>query len=158
MESLLLQIAMVAMSQFGGVMLAPMGMNPGLPSRPAIPIRYPQVPVMSAPRPRIPAYPQQSLTMQAGTLVATTCLLRSGKIDHGQAILILNRQGQRLGWSPNWGRSIPLQVVDRTISLSGGCAALLDRIQGEATSGITQISGTSVSRSEQEGFGLYPYR
>ena len=158
MESLLLQLAMVAMSQFGEGMRAPMGMNPPLPGRPTMPIRYPQIPVMSAPRPRIPAYPQRSSTMQAGTLAATTCLLRSGKIDHEQAILILNRQGQRLGWSPNWGRSIPLQVVDRTISLSGGCAALLDQIQGEAASGITQIAGTSGSRSEQEGFGLYPYR
>ena len=158
MESLLLQLAMAAMSQFGGGMRAPMGMGAGLPMRPAMPVRYPQVPVMSAPRPRIPAYPQQSSTMQAGTLAATTCLLRSGQINRGQAISILNRQGQRLGWSPNWGRTIPLQVVDRTISSSGGCAALLDRIQRGAPGGITQIAGTSGSRSEQEGFGLYPYR
>ena len=149
---------MAALSQFGGGMGGPMGMNPGLPMRPAMPIRYPQAPVMTSPRPMIPSYPQQSPSQQAGTLAATTCLLRAGQIDRGQAITILNRQGQRLGWSPGWGRTIPIQVVDQTISASGGCSALLDRIQEGGATGITQIAGRSAGRSEQERFGLYPYR
>lgn len=158
MESLLLQLAMAAMSQFGGEMRAPIGMNPGIVMRPAMPTRYPQFPVMSQPRPTTPTYPQQSPAVQAGTLAATTCLLRTGQIDRGQAMAILNQQGRRLGWSREWGRTIPLHVVDQTISSSGGCAALLDRIRGGASNGITQIAGRSGSRSEQEGFGLYPYR
>ena len=99
--------------------------------------------------------------MQAGTLAATTCLLRSGQIGRDQAISILDRQGRTQGWAPGWGRSIPIAVVDQTIDQAGGCQALLNGIRnggGIQTVGTQVANGGSGSRSQREGFGLYPYR
>ena len=160
MESLLMQLAMAALSQFGGGggggMGLPFGGGYGGPMRPQ-PIRYPQAPVI---RP-VPAPSQtQGPAMQASTLAATTCLLRNGELSRQQAMTMLDRQGQTWGWAPGWGRSIPVNVVDRTIANAGGCQALLASIRnGTRTGPTTQVAGGGRgSRSQQEGFGLYPYR
>ena len=163
MESLLIQLAMAAMSQFGNGTGSPMhgglGMPMALPTQPNVPIRYPQAPLPMAPRPDFPATDHRVESMQAATLAATTCLLRSGQIGRNQAVSMLDRQGESYGWRPGWGRMIPLHVVDRTIDASGGCRSLLTRVRrGRDLYGTgTQLAGER-SRSEQEGFGLYPYR
>ena len=171
MESLLMQLAMAALSQFGGGgfggggfggggfggggMGVPFGGGYGMPTRPR-PITYPQAPVM---RPAPAPIHTQGPAMQASTLAATTCLLRNGELSRQQAITMLDRQGQRMGWAPGWGRSIPVNVVDRTIAGAGGCRALLASIRSGYGSGPTQMAGSGLgSRSQQEGFGLYPYR
>ena len=166
MESLLMQLAMAALSQFGGGgfggngfggggMGLPFGGGYGVPTRPR-PIAYPQAPVM---RPAPAPIQTQGPAMQASTLAATTCLLRSGELSRRQAMTMLDRQGQRMGWAPGWGRSIPVNVVDRTIAGAGGCQTLLASIRNGQQPGMTQVAGSGMgSRSQQEGFGLYPYR
>ena len=171
MESLLMQLAMAALSQFGGGgfggggfggggfggggMGVPFGGGYGMPTRPR-PIAYPQGPVM---RPAPAPIQTQGPAMQASTLAATTCLLRNGELSRQQAMTMLDRQGQRMGWAPGWGRSIPVNIVDRTIAGAGGCRALLAGIRNGQRSGTTQVAGGGLgSRSQQEGFGLYPYR
>ena len=165
MESLLMQLAMAALSQFGG---GGMGMSSGLPigAGMGMPGRLPMgggmgMPVSLPIRPIAPSVPRQGPAMQASTLAATTCLLRSGQIGREQAISMLDRQGQTWGWTPGWGRNIPISVVDQTIDYAGGCQALLNGIrngEGIRTIGTHVADRGSGSRSQQEGFGLYPYR
>ena len=166
MESLLMQIAMAALTQFGGGGGGGGGM--------ALPVRLPMgvgigggigggmgLPTSLPIRPAAPSFPSQGSAMQASTLAATTCLLRSGQIGRNQAISILDRQGQSRGWTPGWGRNIPIGVVDQTINRAGGCQALLNGIRnaGGIQTVTTQMAGPgSGSRSQREGFGLYPYR
>ena len=133
MESLLIQLAMAAMSQFGNGTGSPMyggmGMPMAYPMRPNVPIRYPQTTRPMAPRPEFPATDHRVASMQAATLAATTCLLRSGQIGRHQAVSMLDRQGDSYRWSPGWGRMIPLHIVDRTIDAAGGCRSLLTRVR-----------------------------
>ena len=151
MESLLMQLAMAAMSQFGGGMSAPIsaGMPMPMPVRPMAPYSSP-APVSNGWRP----------SMQASTLASTTCLLRSGRISRDQAIGLLDRQGESWGWSRGWGRAVPISVVDRTIDSAGGCRALLDgHSPGREWQGTPiQVADGYPGRSQREGFGLYPYR
>ena len=151
MESLFMQLAMAAMSQFGGGRSVPMsgGMPIPMPSRPMAPYSSP-APVSKGWQP----------SMQASTLASTTCLLRSGRISRDQAITLLDRQGETWGWSRGWGRSVPISVVDRTIDSAGGCRALLNgNAPGSAWQGAPiQVAEGHQGRSQREGFGLYPYR
>ena len=77
MESLLMQLAMAAMSQFGGGRSVPMsgGMPIPMPSRPMAPYSSP-APVSNGWQP----------SMQASTLASTTCLLRSGRTSRDQGL------------------------------------------------------------------------
>tara|TARA_B100001939_G_C16866944_1_gene584561 strand:+ start:611 stop:1066 length:456 start_codon:yes stop_codon:yes gene_type:complete len=151
MESLFMQLAMAAMSQFGGGMSAPIsaGMPMPMPVRPMAPYSSP-APISNGRRP----------SMQASTLASTTCLLRSGQISRDQAIGLLDRQGETWGWSRGWGRSVPISVVDRTIDSAGGCRALLNgHSPGREGHGAPiQVADGYPGRSQREGFGLYPYR
>lgn len=76
-----MQLAMAAMSQFGGGISAPIsgGMPMPMPVRPMAPYSSP-APVSNGWRP----------SMQATTLASTTCLLRSGRIGRDQAIQFIN--------------------------------------------------------------------
>ena len=153
MESLLMQLAMAAMSQFGGGMSAPM--PAGMPMPMPVPMR--------------PMAPYSSLamvsngwrpSMQVITLASTTCLLRSGRISRDQAIGLLDHQGETGGWSRDWGRTVPISVVDRTIESARGCRSLLNiktpwREWQEAP---IQVAEGYPGRSQREGLGLYPYR
>ena len=137
MESLLMQLAMAALSQFGG------GLGDGMPMAAQPPMR-----------PRV----DQTSTMQAISLAATTCLLRNGQLSREQAMTMLDQQGRSKGWRSGWGASIPTHVVDHTIGSAGGCRSLLTRIR-HGQNGMNHVAGVNPgSRSEQEGFGLYPYR
>ncbi len=149
MESLLMQIAMAAMSQFGGGMSAPISGAMPMPLRPMAPYSSP-APVSNGWRP----------SMQASTLASTTCLLRSGRISRDQAIGLLDRQGETWGWSRGWGRAVPISVVDRTIDSAGGCQALLNGHSPgrEWQRAPIQVANGTPGRSQREGFGLYPYR
>ena len=146
-----MQLAMAAMSQFGGGMSAPIsaGMPMPMPVRPMAPYSSP-APISNGRRP----------SMQASTLASTTCLLRRGQISRDQAIGLLDRQGETWGWSRGWGRSVPISVVDRTIDSAGGCRALLNgHSPGREGHGAPiQVADGYPGRSQREGFGLYPYR
>ena len=149
MESLLMQLAMAAMSQVGGGMSAPISAGLPMPVKPMAPYSSP-APVTNGWRP----------SMQASTLASTTCLLRSGRISRDQAIGLLERQGETWGWSRDWGRAMPISVVDRTIDSAGGCRALLNDHSpgGEWQRAPIQVANGNPGRSQREGFGLDPYR
>ena len=151
MESLLMQLAMAAMSQFGGGMSAPIpaGMPMPMPMRPMAP--YSSLAMVSNGwRPSI----------QVITLASTTCLLRSGRISRDQAIGLLEHQGETWGWSRDWGRTAPITVVDRTIDSARGCRALLNgQTPGrEWQEAPIQVAECHPGRSQREGLDLYPYR
>ncbi|WP_186483458.1 hypothetical protein [Synechococcus sp. A15-127] len=151
MESLFMQLAMAAMSQFGGGRSVPVsgGMPMPMPMRPLAPYSSP-APVSNGWQP----------SMQASVLACTTCLLRSGRISRDQSINLLDRQGATWGWTRGWGRSVPIYVVDRTIDSAGGCRALLNgNSPGRDWQGAPiQVADGDPGRSQREGFGLYPYR
>ena len=154
MNNLLLQLAVAALGQFGGGGLSrsPLGIS----SMPTPIIR--QVPA------RYPTRAMQSPNLQVATLATTTCLMRSGEIGRDQAISLLQRQGQTWGWPRTWGQRIPLSSVDNAIQSAGGCSALVQRAREVAPPRTAVIPATQRgfgygrSRSEQEGFGLAPYR
>ena len=167
MERLLMQLAMAALGQFGaggGMPAGPMPMGPmgGMPTGNGFPV----VPV-SRPMPQVPMAPRgdQAASLQLASLATATCLMREGQINRSQALDLLQRQGQMWGWSPQWGQRIPLASVDRAISAGGGCAAMVRRIRTGressppmATAPSASANGDGRSRSEREGFGLFPYR
>ena len=147
MESLLMQLAMAAMSQFGGGMSAPIpaGMPMPMPMRPMAP--YSSLAMVSNGwRP----------SMQVNTLASTKCPLRSGRISRDQAICLLDRQAENWGWSRGWGRTVPISVVDRTIDSAGGCRALLNGQTPwrEWQEAAIQVAEGYPGRSQRERFGL----
>ena len=167
MERLLMQLAMAALGQFGaggGMPAGPMPMGPmgGMPTGNGFPV----VPV-SRPMPQVPMAPRgdQAASLQLASLATATCLMREGQINRSQALDLLQRQGQMWGWSPQWGQRIPLARVDQTIRSAGGCRAMVRRIQNSHL-GLPTVASQPVgptvrsprTRSEREGFGLYPYR
>ena len=159
-----MQLAMAALGQFAnGGSGMPMGMPVGgFPAG----VGAPAAPVLE-PRRSGPAMPPagQTSSLQLASLATVTCLLREGKLSRNQALTMLSRQGDAWGWDSQWGRRIPIARVDQAISAAGGCAAMVTRIQ-ETTpispySAVVPVSERPLfggSRSEQEGFGLYPYR
>lgn len=144
-----MQLAAAALSQFaGGGSSMPVGMPVG--SFP-VGIAAPSV--------------DQTFSLQLASLATATCLLREGQISRDQALTMLSRQGDVWGWDDQWGRRIPLRRVDQAIGAAGGCAAMVNRIQETRPispySGVVPVSDRprfGSSRSEMEGFGLYPYR
>ena len=104
-------------------------------------------------------------SLQLASLAAVTCLLREGQLSRNQAITMLRRQGDAWEWDFLWGQRIPLRRVDQAIHAAGGCRAMVFRIQetrptspDSAIVPASERSRFSGSRSEQEGFGLDPYR
>ena len=155
MNNLLLQLAMAALGQMsGGGGLAQSPLN--IPSMP--------FPVGRQSRPMYPTRSSQAPNLQVATLATTTCLMRSGSIGRGEAITLLERQGQTWGWPRTWGQRIPLNSVDQAIQSAGGCNALVQRAREAAPGRTATISATHRGRnsggnqSEREGFGLAPYR
>lgn len=111
-----------------------------------------------------PTRSTQAVNLQVATLATTTCLMRSGSIERGEAIALLERQGQTWGWPRTWGQRIALGSVDQAIQSAGGCNALVQRAR-EAAPGRTAMIPANQrgrryggSQSEREGFGLAPYR
>ena len=164
MNNLLLQLAMAALGQMSGGGVPQMPLN--IASKP--------FPVSRQSRPLYPTRSVQAANLQVATLATTTCLMRSGSIGRGEAVALLERQGQTWGWPRTWGQRIPLERVDQAIQSAGGCNALVQRAR-EASSGRTasiptthrgrgygdsgyRDRGYGVNQSEREGFGLAPYR
>ena len=174
MNSLLMQLALAALGQFGGNGPMPMGAVPmagvpmgGLPigafpagrGRPVMPV--------SRPMPRYPSVsvPGRTSSLQLASLATATCLMRERQLSRAQAVDLLDRQGQIWGWEPRWGRSIQLASVDGAINAAGGCRTMVRRIQNSpvsippmATVPVNRNPDRSGSRSETEGFGVYHYR
>lgn len=103
--------------------------------------------------------------LQLASLATVTCLLREGQLSRNQAITMLRRQGDAWGWDSRWGQRIALRRVDQAIHAAGGCRAMVSRIQetrptfpDSAIVPASERSRFGGSRSEQEGFGLDPYR
>ena len=171
MNSLLMQLALAALGQVGGngslpISPMPMGGVPlgGFPSGMGLPV----MPV-SRPMPRYPTAPVarqgRSSSLQLASLATATCLLRERQLSRAQAVELLDRQGRIWGWQPRWGQRIQLANVDRAINAAGGCRRMVRRIQESpvaippmATVPVTRNPLRAGSRSEREGFGLYPYR
>lgn len=159
MNQFLMQLAIAALGQFAGG--GPGGSPMGLPMAPMAPIA-PMAPLPTS----IMGTPQSSTpSLQLTSLATATCLLRGGMIRRDQAQQMMQNLGQSWGWSPDWGQRIRLEQVDQAIRFSGGCTALLERMQGgdgannpvlPARYRSPEISGGSFS--EREGFGLAPYR
>ena len=128
MESLLMQLAMAAMSQFGGGRSVPMsgGMPIPMPSRPMAPYSSP-APVSNGWQP----------SMQASTLASTTCLLRSGRISRDQAITLLDRLHLESAEMPGvrdqaWGMLVGLRA---TVAERGG----VDTVEDIGPSSIARV-------------------
>ena len=174
MNSLLMQLALAALGQFGGNGPMPMGGDPmgGFPTG-GLPLGgFPSgrgVPVMPVSRP-VPRYPRGSMSgrtssLQLASLATATCLMRERRLSRAQAVDLLDRQGQIWGWQRGWGQRFELASVDGAINSAGGCRAMVRRIQDSPAS-IPPMAAVPVnrnpvrtgSRSESEGFGLYPYR
>ena len=169
MNSLLMQLALAALGQFGGNGPMPMGTVPmgGLPlgafpagrGRPVMPV--------SRPMPRYPSAsgPGRTSSLQLASLATATCLMRERQLSRAQAVDLLNRQGQIWGLEPQWGQRIQLASVDGAINAAGGCRTMVRRIQNSpvsippmATVPVNRSPVRTGSRSEREGFGLFPYR
>jgi len=164
MNSLLMQLALAALGQFGGNGPMPMG---GLPIG-AFPAgrRRPVMPV-SRPMTRYPTAtaPGRTSSLQLASLATATCLMRERQLSRAQAVDLLDRQGQIWGWEPRWGQRIQLASVDGAINAAGGCRTMVRRIQNSpvstpsmATVPVNRNPVRTDSRSEREGFGLFPYR
>ena len=99
MNSLLMQLALAALGQFGGNGPMPMG---GLPIG-AFPAgrRRPVMPV-SRPMTRYPTAtaPGRTSSLQLASLATATCLMRERQLSRAQAVDLLDRQGQIWGWEP----------------------------------------------------------
>lgn len=174
MNSLLMQLALAALGQFGGNRGFPMGGLPtgGLPMGSGVMGGFPSsagLPAMpvSRPMPRYPRAPMQGGTssLQLASLATATCLMREGQLSRAQAVDLLDRQGQIWGWGLRWGQRIQLNAVDRAINAAGGCRSMVRRIQEShvpippmATVPVNRNPVRGESRSEREGFGLFPYR
>ena len=125
MNSLLMQLALAALGQFGGNGPMPMGAVPmaavpmgGLPIG-AFPAgrRRPVMPV-SRPMTRYPTAtaPGRTSSLQLASLATATCLMRERQLSRAQAVDLLDRQGQIWGWEPRWGQRIQLASVDGAIN------------------------------------------
>ena len=84
MNNLLLQLAMAALGQMSGGGVPQMPLN--IASKP--------FPVSRQSRPLYPTRSVQAANLQVATLATTTCLMRSGSIGRGEAVALLERQGQ----------------------------------------------------------------
>jgi len=164
MNSILMQLALAALGQFAGEGPMPIGSVPlgGLVSGGRLPVS-PVARLMS----RYPTAPQlgRSSSLQLASLATATCLMREQQLTRAQAVALLDRQAQIWGWESRWGQRIHLASVDRAIKAAGGCRSMVLRIQ-ESPVSITPMARVPVnrhsvrggSRSEREGFGLFPYR
>ena len=153
MNSLLMQLALAALGQFGGNGPMPMGVAPVIP--------------VSRPMPRYPSasMPGRTSSLQLASLATATCLMRERQLSRAQAVDLLDRQGQVWGWESRWGQGIQLAAVDGAINRAGGCRSMVRRIQNSPVSiptmttvPVNQNPARNGSRSEREGFGLFPYR
>ena len=154
MNNLLLQLAIAALGQMSG----------GGPSQTPFNIPSRSFPIRRQAEPVYPTRSSQGSNLQIATLATTTCLMRSGSIGRGEAVALLERQGQTWGWPRTWGQRIPLSNLDDAIQSGGGCTALLQRVREAVPARTAIIPAThqgrryAESRSEREGFGLAPYR
>ena len=163
MNSLLMQLALAALGQFGGNSPMPMGAVP----MGAVPMGRRPVMTVSRPMPRYPSasVPGRTSSLQLASLATATCLMRERQLSRTRAVDLLDRQGQIWGWEPRWAQRIQLASVDGAINAAGGCRTMVRRIQNSPVS-ITPMATVPVnrnpvrtgSRSEREGFGLFPYR
>jgi len=163
MNQLLLNLAMAALSQFGGMGRMPgpgfggggmpSGLGGGLPPGGGgggygIPFQ---------PRPQATVLrPSLEVAMVAGV----SCLERQNNLSAAERTTMLRSQGQLLGWPSDWDRSVSGDDVEWLIKKAGGCPSLLQALRrgGLRPSDGVASGGTSGNNSEAEGFGLSPYR
>jgi len=169
MNSLMMQLALAALGPFVGNGSMPMGDIPmvGLPIGGFPAGRGRSVLPVSQPMPRYPSVsmPGRSSSLQLASLATATCLMRERQLSRAQAVDLLNRQGHVWGWELRWVQRIQLAAVDGAINAAGGCRSMVRRIQNSrvsippmATVPVNQNPAGYSSRSEREGFGLFPYR
>jgi hypothetical protein len=159
MNQLLLNLAMAALSQFGGMGRMP-GLGYGGGGGYGIPFQpRPQATVL---RP----------SLEVATVAGVSCLERQGSLSAAERTTMLRSQGQLLGWPSDWDRSVSGDDVERLIKKAGGCPSLLQALRrgglrpsdgvasGGAWGGRSSNGGVSGggNDSEAEGFGLSPYR
>ena len=91
--------------------------------------------------------------------------MREQQLTRAQAVALLDRQAQIWGWESRWGQRIHLASVDRAIKAAGGCRSMVHRIQNSpvafspmVTLPVHRTPARTGSRSQSEGFGLFPYR
>lgn len=158
MNQLLLNLAMAALSQFGGMGRMPgPGFGGGLP--PGGGGGY-----------RLPFQPRPTTTvlrpsLEVATLAGVTCLERQGSLSAAERTTMLRSQGQLLGWPGDWDRSVSGEAVERLIQRAGGCPSLLKALRrgglrpsDGVASGGDRGGVNGGNDSEAEGFGLSPYR
>ena len=164
MNSILMQLALAALGQFAGEGPMPIGSVPlgGLVSGGRLPVSP-----VARPMSRFPTAPQlgRSSSLQLASLATATCLMREQQLTRAQAVALLDRQAQIWGWESRWGQRIQLASVDRAIKAAGGCRSMVRRIQNSpvaispmATLPVHRTPARTGSRSQSEGFGLFPYR
>ncbi|MCP9848710.1 hypothetical protein [Cyanobium sp. Morenito 9A2] len=117
--------------------------------------------------------PLQALPVQ--TLALVRCLHQEGMIGAEQAQQLIERQGWRRGWPVDWANSIGPGQVDQMLIAAGGCRPLMAALQRNGSRVVTQPGAAPSwdgnpghdpglnpsqggSLSENEGFGLAPYR
>jgi hypothetical protein len=174
MNQLLLNLAMAALSQFGGMGRMPGpgygggGLPPGLGGG---------LPPGGGGGSGIPFQPRPQATvlrpsLEVATVAGVSCLERQGSLSAAERTTMLRSQGQLLGWPSDWDRSVSGDDVERLIKKAGGCPSLLQALRrgglrpsdgvasGGAWGGRSGNGGGSAggNDSEAEGFGLSPYR
>ncbi|MFY8149142.1 MAG: hypothetical protein ACOVNL_07995 [Prochlorococcaceae cyanobacterium] len=93
---------------------------------------------------------------QLATLAVVGCLVEDGRLDGSQARSLLNHQSRRRGWPLGWERRFSSAEMAGLVRSSGGCDPLMARLGRR--SGNPGSGSIASSRSEQESFGLTPYR
>jgi len=152
MNTMLLSLAMAALSQFTG-----MGMGNGAPGLGGFSggggSAFPGSGL------RTPAYGQPAARPQVNTLAVVHCLHDAGQIDNTQARNLIAHQGNRRGWGEDWEASISPREVGQVISRAGGCQRLLSQIGSQGGRiARSRPMPTPAPSSQSEGFGLAPYR
>jgi|688.fasta_scaffold558285_2 hypothetical protein len=145
MNQLLLNLAMAALSQFGGMGRMP---GPGYGGGYGIPFQpRPQATVL---RP----------SLEVATVAGVSCLEQQGSLSAAERTTMLRSQGQLLGLPSDWDRSVSGDDVERLIKKAGGCPSLLQALRrgGLRPSDGVASGGGGGNDSEAEGFGLSPYR
>jgi hypothetical protein len=170
MNQLLLNLAMAALSQFGGMGRMPGpgygggGLPPGLGGG---------LPPGGGGGYGIPFQPRPQATLlrpslEVATVAGVSCLERQGNLSAAERTTMLRSQGQLLGLPSDWDRSVSGDDVERLIKKAGGCPSLLQALRRgglRPSDGVASGSGWGGrsgsgggNDSEAEGFGLSPYR
>ena len=150
MNTMLLPLAMAALSQFTGL-----GLGNGAPDLGG----FNSGGFSSGSGSAFPGYRQPGPNPKLSTLAVVHCLHDGGQIDNTQARDLIDHQGNRRGWGEDWEASISPREVGQVISRAGGCQRLLSQIGSQGSRiGRSRPMPSPAPSSQSEGFGLAPYR